>query len=60
MEDFKEALSLLLLQHGAKITVEEEEGFLSLNIECNDEHFTVDTGYRNLEINIENVTRDVS
>lgn len=54
MEDFQEELYKLLSKHNASIEVEEEQGFLYLNIVKGDETKTVDTGYRDLTINEHN------
>lgn len=58
MEDFKNKLSLLLMEYGASIEVDEEEGFLNLKLVRDHEEFIVDSGYRDLIINEHNLDNE--
>lgn len=58
MEDFKNKLSLLLMEYGATIKVDEDDGFLYLKLVRDHEEFIVDSGYRDLIINENNLDNE--
>ena len=60
MKELLEELKELLSNHGATITLDGEEGFLTLQINKGLETVDVDTGYRALTIDVGNLERNLN
>lgn len=55
MKELLKDLKAVLEKHGAIIVLEEDEGFLDLNLEKGSQTFILDSGYRDLLISPETI-----